>query len=95
MTGNLKEQLTLLPHKYVNSMLHGLVALGKKKTQKSLPENRRDIRHSWLKGLACQPGQTQQVSSGSDSIKCSTVELSTLINSCFTILCTFWQKKER
>lgn len=31
ITGNLKGQLTLLPHKHVNSMLHGLVALDKEK----------------------------------------------------------------
>lgn len=31
MMGNLKEQLTLLLHKRVNSMLHGLVALREKK----------------------------------------------------------------
>lgn len=66
ITGNLKGQLTLLPHKHVNSMLHGLVALDKeKKNQQTKKPFRKQDRHKAFlakgTGLSAWPNSANQL----------------------------------
>lgn len=89
MTCNPNELLTLLPLKHGNSMLHGPDVLDEKK--KPRQENRAGTGHSWLKGLACEPGQTHHNQPRSHT--CFLVWVSTL-KTIFLWASVFYSRKE-